>query len=362
MKPGLPLMTSRRVAGLCGLVLLTGACGASADVAHTGSGAPLPATQGHQPAGLDVPAGYDPQGDLKPGQPLTPLNQRTAGPIAIRLFDTQQQNTQVACDPTNEECVPSWCVPQGSLIVELSNQAMVATREATVIGLASNSQMSVLNAEIAGVSENSPVQLAVVRVAADVARVQLSSSGGDDSAAPTNGFVALAVPGSGAGTLRALDKDGQSLQTAALAAGPTVNSAACQAAPIQPPKAGTPPADPKAAEASIREAFHTAYTSVPGASPYAGLERVEGGQGLHTALDQARNQFSEAANSMTVTTANLVFTSPTTAAVQYTLTYTGGAPWGTKYGQAVLVNGSWLVSRDTFCGLLAFGGGTCPKA
>jgi hypothetical protein len=357
-----PLIRSRRVIGLFGLILLIGACSASADVAQTHASVPLPTVQDQEPAALGAAPGFDPQGGAFTGPSLTSLNQRTAGTIAIRLFSASLQMGDTACDPTNQECVPSWCVPQGTLVVELSNQAMVATREALVIGLASGSRMSVLSDEVVGVSEHSPVQLAVVRVATDVARVRLSSPGGDDSAVPANGFVALAVPGSGVpATLRALDKDGQPLQTVGLADGPTVNSAACQAAPIQPPKAGTPPADPKTAEASIRAAFQTAYTSVPG-SPYAGLERVEGGPGLHTTLDEARKNFPEAANTMTVTTANLVFTSPTTAAVEYTLTYTGGAEWGTKYGRAVLVDGSWVVSRDTFCALLAFGGGTCPKA
>ena len=78
------------------------------------------------------------------------------------------------------------------------------------------------------------------------------------------------------------------------------------------------------------------------------------------ALDELRRNFAAAAASSSVDLGPLVFTDPETAALQFTLHYTGGAPYGTHNGTAVLENGKWLVSRDSYCAVLAFGGATCP--
>ncbi len=55
-----------------------------------------------------------------------------------------------------------------------------------------------------------------------------------------------------------------------------------------------------------------------------------------------------------------MFPDPQTAVLKFTLHYTGGLPYGTHNGTAVFENGSWLVPRDTYCAVLAFGGATCP--
>jgi hypothetical protein len=57
-----------------------------------------------------------------------------------------------------------------------------------------------------------------------------------------------------------------------------------------------------------------------------------------------------------------VFTDPSTAVVRFTLSYLGGAPYGTKFGKAVLTNGKWVVARDTYCMVLGFGGGQCSPS
>jgi hypothetical protein len=152
----------------------------------------------------------------------------------------------------------------------------------------------------------------------------------------------------------------QPLKTLELADGNTVNTPACQPAPIQPPKAGTPPADPKTAEAAIRASFQTVFTHPDPSDPYLPLTRVANGQELHGALDESRKNFPQALDTVTVETGQLVFTSPTSAAVEFTLTYTGGAPYGTHYGKAELIQGSWFVTRDTYCMALGWAGATCP--
>jgi hypothetical protein len=73
-----------------------------------------------------------------------------------------------------------------------------------------------------------------------------------------------------------------------------------------------------------------------------------------------RQNFPQASATITVKTGAIVFTDPTTAIVQFTTEYSGGAPYSTTNGRAVLRDGKWLVSTATYCGLLSWGGATCP--
>jgi hypothetical protein len=311
--------------------------------------------------GPAVVVGNGSGGTPYPGLKLSPLDRRSNGDIDIRTFTGELQTGTTACDPTNQQCAPQWCNPQGYVIAEISDPAIAATQGASVIGFAPGSRVTLLGASVVGTAEGHPVQLAMVRVSPDIASVQLSTASGKDSGVPTKGLVTLAVAGSGGpATVRGLDKQGQPLQTLNVSDGAAVNTVDCSPAPVQPPKAGTPPADAKTAEAAIRASFETVFTHPDASVPYEPLTRVVDGQKLRGALDQARKQFPEALNTVTVTTGNLIFTSPTEAAVEFTLAYTGGAPYGTHYGKAVLVDGSWFVTRDTYCMALGWAGGSCP--
>jgi hypothetical protein len=321
----------------------------AADVPPVGAGGTGPLTYG----GVDVDPAY-------PSLPLSPVGRREAGPVALRLF-TSKLPDQGVCDPYASECVPPWCQPTSLFVLELSTPAIAVREETQVIGVGPGSHMSLLDNVTDGTAEGSPVQIAVVRTADDVGRVELKSASGVDSASPVQGLVALAVPGAGAkGTLTAFDSAGRTLQSLTLPAGQTVNLAECARQAKKLPVPGKPPADPLAAETEVRAAFVKAFTAVPEADAYAGLVAVQNGEQLHGAVDQVRRNFPQAAGSISVTTGKLVFTNPETAVIQYTPTYTGGAPYGAQNGTAVLQDGTWLVSESTFCDLMRFGGATCP--
>lgn len=73
---------------------------------------------------------------------------------------------------------------------------------------------------------------------------------------------------------------------------------------------------------------------------------------------------SKTAQATTATVTKVELTSPTTATVTYTINVNGTPVEQNQTGQAVLVNGNWLVSDATFCGLLELAGTTppnCPK-
>lgn len=305
--------------------------------------------------------------------PLTPVARRTAGSVTLRLF-TQPVSGGNVCASAGA-CTPAPCQPSQQLVTELSTPAIAAVLTSPVIGPGSGSAVSVLETmsstgssgaispTTVGQAEGSPVQVAVVHVGSDVARVTLRTADGSDSTAPVKGLAALAVAGSStSGDLTALDSHGHPLAGVNLPAPPTAATAACQPAlpPTVLPAPGPQPADPTSATQAVQAAFHTAFTAVPNQAPYASLATVQDGSDLHGALDQLRQNFSEAAATASVTTGKVVFTSPTAAAAEFTLNYTGGAAYGTQIGTVGLENGSWLVSRSTYCDVLAFGGATCP--
>ena len=126
------------------------------------------------------------------------------------------------------------------------------------------------------------------------------------------------------------------------------------------PLNGTAPADPAAAETQIRAVFAAAFSKPPGSARYYGLGFVENGDQLRGAVDRVLARFPHAGNDITATIGAITFTSPDSAAVEFTPHYTGGAPYGTQTGEAVFAGGRWVVTQETYCGLLRYGGVSCP--
>jgi hypothetical protein len=126
------------------------------------------------------------------------------------------------------------------------------------------------------------------------------------------------------------------------------------------PATGTAPANPAVAESQIRTVFTGAFGKPPGSGRYYGLGFVENGDQLRGAVDRVIKNFPQNGGDITVTLGAITFSSPDSAAVQFTPHYTGGAPYGTQTGEAVFSGGRWVVTQQTYCGLLRYGGVTCP--
>jgi hypothetical protein len=293
--------------------------------------------------------------------PLTSVSRRDAGPVTLRLFTTAQM-AAATCDPATTQCVPDWCQPTSQLALELSTDAIAAREVTSDIGVAPGGHLSLLANVTEGTSEGAPVQVVVAKAADDVDHVALASGGSTDKASPVKGLVALALTGSQqAGTLTAYDASGKVLQQLQLPTTLTQSSGECLPQPIKLPSPGVQPSDRPAAVEQVRAAFANAFThAAAGQDIYHGLATVQDGAGLHSAVDQVRQNFPQAFDTITVTTGDIVFTDPTHAVIQFTPTYEQGAPYGTQNGKAVFDSGKWLVSQDTYCGLLRWGGATCP--
>ncbi|WP_133150865.1 hypothetical protein [Frankia canadensis] len=129
-----------------------------------------------------------------------------------------------------------------------------------------------------------------------------------------------------------------------------------------PPGTGQPPADPATAATEVRDAFARAFTG--GQDVDAVLAAVQDGPRLRDTLLQARANQPVATRTSRPLVGEIVFLSPTRAAVEFQLAYSGAVQSGTRIGFAVLDDGNtaWQVSRETYCGVLSWTGARCPPA
>ena len=109
----------------------------------------------------------------------------------------------------------------------------------------------------------------------------------------------------------------------------------------------TPPADRAAALTQIRAAFTGAFGKPPSSGRYYGLGFVQNGLELRGAVDRVLKNFPNNGGTITVTLGAVTFTSPRSAAVEFTPHYSGGAPYGMHTGEAVLAAGRWVVTQET---------------
>ena len=129
-----------------------------------------------------------------------------------------------------------------------------------------------------------------------------------------------------------------------------------------PPARGAPPADEAVARQEIADAF-AAMTAVDETS--GSIPAVEGSTNLGACVTEARVRLPgppEANITTAFTIDRLRFLNDHEAMVSYTLTIAGGfnTTLGNRAGRAVLVEGQWKVTRQTFCELMALAGVTCP--
>jgi hypothetical protein len=120
-----------------------------------------------------------------------------------------------------------------------------------------------------------------------------------------------------------------------------------------PTPAATAPSDPAAASAEVKQNWALFFD---GSKPAAQrIPLVEGGASLGQAL--ALGAKDPNATKTTAVATSVSFTSPTEAAVVYDLKVAGTPVLPGAQGTAVLDQGTWKVSKHTFCQLIQLGQG-----
>ncbi|MFE9429191.1 hypothetical protein ACFYNO_40320 [Kitasatospora sp. NPDC006697] len=112
------------------------------------------------------------------------------------------------------------------------------------------------------------------------------------------------------------------------------------------------PADPAAATAQVTRTWEDFFSPSTPLSARAAL--LEDGDQLRQLLQGFATD--PRVGRLSVTVANVQFTSATTATVTYDLSLQGQTVQPAAPGQAVLENGGWKVSKATLCGLVVQAG------
>jgi hypothetical protein len=212
-----------------------------------------------------------------------------------------------------------------------------------------------------------------VQAPASVTNVSVTfGDGSSDSVSPTNGVALLVVPGVGPAsgpddawigapvdfdvTFDEADgTDATTVDGARTGYNDPGFQQSCSPPPPELPAPGEQPADAGADEAAIIELMSVIYGDDDGDNQ----ERIDDLTGVAEARDQIREGgFEEAAASAEAIVEELVFTSPTEAWFRYRIETTTGI-FSERYGIAVLIDGTWKITRNTICQDLSMAGGDC---
>jgi hypothetical protein len=281
--------------------------------------------------------------------PLTRLFRRTTDDgVTIRGYSSPSFN---ACPPAST-----------LLIGELSTDAAVSSQ--TLV--ASTSGDVWLRAGQFGQAEGAATAWVIVH-APGTSRVRAVFDGGrSDTMTPVGGYAILAsrVPRP-IGTIELIDHDGKTtsrLNFPSSLPSPTVPAVCTQ--PVIPgpptvlPAPGVQPTNLPAARASVTAAFTTLYNGMLNTTTRAAA--VQDNAGIAALFDQVlRGPNGPLAKTAATHVDDIVFTSPSDAAIRYTVV-TASTTYGPRVGRAVSVNGTWKVTRDTACIDLAAAGAPCP--
>jgi hypothetical protein len=123
---------------------------------------------------------------------------------------------------------------------------------------------------------------------------------------------------------------------------------------VPPLPTGIQPADPSAAEAAVRSAANTVYNPSSGADRLALIDDPTGV--ADTTARAAAGPYAAQVASTYGIIGEISFDRPDHAWFHYQLS----AGFGTRTGEAVLVDGQWRITRDTVCADLALANVTCP--
>lgn len=253
---------------------------------------------------------------------------------------------------------PKWCNPQGAMQVRVAGPSWIDVLDTPWYSELRGGTRVV--AGVAGANESGSAMIAVVQVSdpAVTAASITYDDGFTDSAAVDNGYVILVVPRVDAST-GVVSFDGGNHPSVDIGrAAPFEFDRTCQPPPPELPSPGEQPADPAAAEAAVRDVAARVFDGKPDLG-----NEFDDITGLQDAVDKVQSgQYADAASKGSIDINGIVFTSPTEAWIRYDLR-TGNGTFPSHFGQAVLIDGVWKLTRQTLCQELGLAGVQCiPSA
>lgn len=131
--------------------------------------------------------------------------------------------------------------------------------------------------------------------------------------------------------------------------------------PGELPPPGEQPEDPAAAEQAVRATWDAMYGDPASMTPEQQASLVDDARGLDEGLAHIRERYSaDEIAGTTIEIDEVVFASPEQAFVEYTV---DAGPLGSfpgRFGELVLIDGQWKLTRHTVCSLLGLAAYQCP--
>ena len=303
-----------------------------------------------------------------PSQPLARVYTRDAGGVKVRVDRADVERPGGNGPPWWEP--PPWCFPNGIVQADVSNDDIVGVVNASVYAARRDGDVGGSLSAI-GMAEGAPLWVAVVQTPAAAARVLVTfPGGGTDEMAPVGGIATLVHSAmltdttpyfSQAATAEAFDATGKSLGRGNVrvdGAETGQNEDAC-AAPAGLPAPGTEqPADVGAATQAVTDAFNVSHSNAQPDDARTAV--IDDPTGLPEIWAQnLKGPYKDQIASSIVTLDGVVFATPTKAYFQYHWETPGYESFGARFGEAVLVDGTWKVTRASMCQDITLMGVSC---
>ena len=293
---------------------------------------------------------------------------RDAGGVRLRVYRADVERPGGSGPPWWEP--PAWCFPNGVVQADVSNDDTVGIVNANVYAALPDGDVGGSLWAI-GMAEGAPLWVAVVQTPPAATRVHVTfPGGGTDEMAPVDGIATLVHSAtltdgtpyySQVATVEAFDASGQFLgrgNAGVYGAEASANKDACVAPSSLPAPGAEQPADVAAATRAVTDAFNVAHSNAQPDDARTAV--IDDPTGLPEIWAQNRQgPYKDQIAASVITLDEVVFASETKAYFRYHWDTPGYSSYGPRFGEAVLVDGTWKVTRASMCQDITLTGVSC---
>jgi hypothetical protein len=264
---------------------------------------------------------------------------------------------------------PGWCHPNGYAQADVSDDAVAGVGLAPLFAAQRDGSKVGGTLNVIGQNEQAVRWIVVAQGPAGAAKLRASfPDGAADEMAPVDGVAVLVGHGGpdlqkAKVTLTAVDAAGGTIGTTTISAVSEGSpyDAACNAPQTLPAPGAHQPADVAAARQAVIDTFNAAYAK--GVNDDAAFAYFDDSHGFADIMATFRaGPFKEQVRTAVMKLNDLVFLSPTVAAIQYEIDIPNYSipSFAPRFNEAHLVDGQWKLARQGFCNDVALGGVQCP--
>ena len=292
----------------------------------------------------------------------------TAAGVTIRAFRANVAPASAVQGPP-WWTPPGWCYPNGYVQADMSDDAVAGVGFAPLFAAQQNGSKIGATLSVIGQNEQAVRWIVIAQGPTEAAMLRASfPDGSRDAMAPVGGVAVLVGhgkpdPKDAKVTVAALDTSGATIATRTIAAlaEPVPYDAGCTAPQKLPAPGAHQPVDAATARQAVIDTFNNAYAK--GVNDDATFAYFDDSHGFADIMAKLRTgTFKEQVRTAVLKLDDLVFLSPTEAAVEYEIDIPNyGTPsFAPRFNEAHLIDGRWKLARQGFCNDVGLAGVECP--